>query len=146
VNAAALAARCRELLGPVAGPVVVVAPGVPALAGALAVGLTIAADGAAATGAVVAFLRTPARPAERQRTLRELQSRLEADAPLVLVDHNQPRARWHRVLATLALAAARVGPARGRYPAARELAAIGFRVERLVLAAGERVQLVRARR
>jgi hypothetical protein len=37
-------------------------------------------------------------------------------------------------------------PSRARYPAARELAALGFAVERLRLACGERVQLVVARR
>jgi len=144
VSAARLAARCLELLGPVTGPVAVVAPRAAHLRTALAARLA-SADGTPAA-AVVAFLGTPARPADRQRALRELQSRLLPDATLVLVDHNQPRAMWRRVLATVALVATGLGAARGRYPAARELAALGFRIERLTLAAGERVQLVRARR
>lgn len=146
MTAARLAARCVDLLGPVAGPVAVVAPRAPALADALAARLTVAAGTATAAAAVVAFLRMPARPAERQRTLRDLQARLDTHAPLVLVDHNQPRRPWRRVLATLALAAARLGAARGRYPAARELAALGFRIDCLALDAGERIQLVLARR
>jgi len=146
VNAARLAARCVELLGPVAGPVAVVAPRVPALADALAARVTLAAGTAAPAAAVVAFLRMPARPAERQWTLRDLQARLDAHAPLLLVDHNQPRRWGRRLLATLALAGARLGPARGRYPAARELAALGFRIDRLALDAGERIQLVLGRR
>jgi len=64
----------------------------------------------------------------------------------VLVDHNQPRVLWRRGLGILALAAARCAPSRARYPAARELAALGFAVERLRLACGERVQLVLFRR
>ena len=48
-----------------------------------------------------------------------------------------------RLAAALAL---RLPPARARYPAARELGALGLAVERLWLDGGERVQLVRARR
>jgi hypothetical protein len=64
----------------------------------------------------------------------------------VLVDHNQPRRRPARLLAWVRLRLAGLSASRGRYPAARELAALGFDVERLQLACGERVQLVRARR
>jgi hypothetical protein len=54
---------------------------------------------------------------------------------------------WLRRLAAHAALAARgLGTARARCPAARELAALGFAIERLRLAAGERVQLVAARR
>ena len=144
MSAARLAARCLELLGPVVGPVAIVAPRASRLRTALASHVGPAAG--APVAAVVAFLGAPARPADRQRALRDLQTRLPADATLVLVDHNQPRAAWRRVLASLALLATGLSAARGRYPAARELAALGFRVERLSLAAGERVQLVRARR
>jgi len=144
VSAARLAARCLELLGPVVGPVAVVAPRAARLRAALTARVAPAAG--APVAAVVAFLGAPARPADRQRALRELQTRLPADAAVVLVDHNQPRAAWRRVLASLVLVVTGLGAARGRYPAARELAALGFRIERLTLAAGERVQLVRARR
>jgi hypothetical protein len=65
---------------------------------------------------------------------------------LVVVDHNQPRACWRRVVGTALLAARGIPPARARHPVAREVAAHGFAVERLRLAAGERVQLVLARR
>src|SRR5206468_890134 len=126
--------------------VVVVAPHAARLRAALAARLAPPVGAGAPVAAVVAFLGLPARPAARQRTLRDLQTRLPLDAPLVLVDHNQPRAAWRRALATLTLAGARLGPARGRYPAARELAALGFRVDRLALVPGERVQLVLARR
>ena len=65
---------------------------------------------------------------------------------LLRSDHNQPRVLWRRGLGIVVLAAARFPPSRARYPAARELAALGFAVERLRLACGERVQLVLARR
>ena len=143
---ARLAARTLALLGPVAGPVAIVAPRPPGLAAALAAAVRVARDGEPPAAAVVGFLQTTACPGERQALLRSLQARLPAGAPLVLVDHNQPRAWWRRVLAAPHLAVSALGPARARYPAARELAALGFGVERLWLACGERVQLVAARR
>jgi len=115
------------------------------VAAALRRGVSGADDGARPAGAVVVFLGTRARPAERQSTLRDLARTLPAGAPLLLVDHNQPRTWWRRAIAVPHRLAARVGAARARYPAARELAAIGFTVERLRLACGERVQLVVAR-
>ena len=139
-----LAARCLELLGPPGGPVAVVAPRAPTLRAALAPWRDPNDDGAPAA-AVVAFLGAPGRPEERQRVLRDLRRRLPAGARLVLVDHNQPRAWWRRILAAPSLVRAGLGPARARYPAARELAALGFQVERLRLAAGERIQLIVAR-
>lgn len=145
MTAGRLAARCVALLGPVAGPVVIVAPRAPGLAAALARRVRVAA--AETPGAaVVVLLRTPARPAERQALLAGLRRRLAPGAPLVLVDHSQPCGRWRRLAARLALARTGLVPARARYPAARELAALGFAVERLRLACGERVQLVAARR
>jgi len=146
VRPARLAARCLTLLGPVAGPVAVACPDAPRLTAALAARVPLAGGAEPPAGAVVAFLGGPARPADRQALLRALEARLPAGAPLVLLDHNQPRACWRRALALGHLAAAGLGPARGRYPAARELAALGFAVERLRLACGERVQLVAARR
>jgi hypothetical protein len=148
VTPARLAARALELLGPVGGAVVVVAPAAAAVRDALSARLAVArdGDGDGAAAAVVVFLRAPARPHERQQVLGALRRRLGEGAPVVVVDHNQPRTAWRRALATLALLASGLGPARARYPAARELAALGFRVERLALASGERVQLVSARR
>jgi hypothetical protein len=116
------------------------------LAAALAAQTPVAGEADAPAGAIVVFLGQRAHPAARQAALRILQRRLPAGAPLVLVDHNQPRARWRRALATIRLAVRGLGPARARYPAARELAALGFAVEQLRLACGERVQLVAARR
>ena len=143
---ARLAARALALLGPVTGPVAVVAPPAGRLAAALAAATAIASDGALPAAGIVSFLGAPAHPADRQAALRALARRLPAGAPLVLVDHNQPRVLWRRGLGIVALAAARLAPSRARYPAARELAALGFTVERLRLACGERVQLVLARR
>jgi len=146
VRAARLAARALALLGPVTGPVAVVSPHSPKLAAALAARLPPLAAGEPPAAAVVVFLGAPARPVDRQQALRAVQTRLPAEAVLVLVDHNQPRAWWRRMLAWPGLAAAGLDARRARYPAARELAALGFTVDRLRLACGERVQLVVARR
>jgi len=143
VSTARLAAQCLALLGPPAGAVAVVAPRAPRLAAALAA-RTPGPD-VAPTAAIVAFLGAVADPVERQALLARLHAQLAPGTPLVLVDHNQPRRWWRRVLALPALAAAGLAPARARYPAARELLALGFKVERLRLACGERVQLVVAR-
>jgi hypothetical protein len=109
-------------------------------------GLRVADLGEPAAAALVSFVgaRTPAEI--RRRTLDAVRGRLVDEAPLVLVDHNQPRQWWRRPLAALLLLGRGLPPARGRYPAARELDAAGFRVESLRLAAGERLQLVLARR
>jgi hypothetical protein len=146
VSPARLAARCVELLGPVAGPVAVAAPQVPRLTAALAARVQLAQATDAPAAAVVAFVGATADPAARQRLLTALGARLPVGGALVLVDHNQPRTWWRRAAALVSLAAAGLGPARARYPAARELAALGFTVERLGLECGERVQLVVARR
>ena len=146
MSAARLAARCLAVLGPVAGPVAVVVPRAPRLRAALATRLPVARDGDGPRAAVVAFLGAPAEPAERRGVLDGLHQSLPANAPLLLVDHNQPRTLLRRTLGWLALATAGLGPSRARYPSARELAARGFTVDRLRLACGERVQLVLARR
>jgi hypothetical protein len=142
--AGGLPARCLELLGPFDGALAVAAPRAPRMASALA--LRAVPSGGAAGAAIVIFLGTRGDSRERRAVLAELGRRLSIGAPLVLVDHNQPRAWWRRALGVVRLAVAGLGPARARYPAARELAAAGFRVERLRLACGERVQLVAARR
>jgi len=145
VSAARLAAHAVALLGTGAEPIAVVGPRAPRVVRALGERARLAADDEAAGAAVVVFLGTVAAPAERQQALRATQRRLPPGAPLLLVDHNQPRVAWRRALALVTLAAAGLAPARARYPAARELAALGFAVERLRLACGERVQLVLAR-
>jgi hypothetical protein len=146
VNAARLAARALELLGSPEGPIAVEAPRASRLAAALAAGRPVATREDAPVAAVVVFVGVPALPSERQAILGRLCERLPAGAPLVVVDHNQPRAPWRRAVALIRLLAAGLPPARARYPAARELVAHGFTVERLRLACGERVQLVVARR
>jgi hypothetical protein len=140
----ALAACSLELLGPLDGSVAVVGHRPRRLAAAIGAHVPIAA-GEAAAAAVVTFLGAGAAPAERQALMALLGRRLPAGAPVVLVDHNQPRTRWGRVLGIAALALRGLGPARARYPVARELAALGLRVERLRLVCGERIQLVAAR-
>lgn len=146
MTAARLARRCIALLGPVAGPVAVAGPGAARLRAALAAEVRVAADDADAGAAVVSFWGAPARAAERRAVLEAVGRRLSPGAPLVVVDHNQPRTVWRRLLALPMLLAARLGPARARYPAARELRTVGFVVDRLRLDDGERMQLVGARR
>jgi hypothetical protein len=147
VSASATAAEALALLAETAGPVLVVgrdAPNWEAVLGAA--GRAVAAPGVAVAAAMVAFTGERGDPEARRRRLGDVRARLVAGAPLVLVDHNQPRQWWRRPLAAALLVARGLPPARGRYPAARELDAAGFRVVRLRLMAGERVQLVLARR
>lgn len=134
------------LLGPVTGPVVVAEPGRWWAARLRVAGLRVAELGEPAAAALVSFAGARTSAELRRRTLEAVRGRLPADAPLVLVDHNQPRQWWRRPLGALLLVARGLPPSRGRYPAARELDAAGFCVERLELAAGERVQVVRAQR
>jgi hypothetical protein len=135
------------LLGPVGGAVVVAEPHGWWAARLRVAGLRVAElSEPVAAAALVSFVgaRTPAEL--RRRTLAAVRVRLSPGAPLVLIDHNQPRQWWRRPIAALLLVARGLPPVRGRYPAARELDAAGFRVECLRLAAGERVQIVLARR
>lgn len=86
-------------------------------------------------------------PEDRASALRNLVGALPPGSVVVVVDHNRPRRRG------AALGAIGRSPwvpgwspaARWRrlaYPTARELQDAGFRVERLRLVAGERVQIV----
>jgi hypothetical protein len=130
VTRARLVAEALALLGPVDGPVAIVERG----------RVTGVRDGETAAATVCVFLGEPADAAARR-------VRLDAAAPrLVVVDHNLPRAWWRRAVGWAALVLRGVGPARAAYPVAREVRDRGFLVERLRLAAGERVQLVVARR
>lgn len=144
MTAARLAAQCVDLLGPVDGPVDV--RGSETLARALATRLPAGRDGDAPVAAVCDFRDEPSGHAPWAARLPALATGLPAGAVLVVVDHNQPRARWRRVLGMIVLAAHGFPPMRARYPTAREIAARGFVVERLHLLDGERLQLVRARR
>ena len=141
---ARLAARCLELLGPLAGPVAVHAPARPRVAAALAAGATVARDGVRPAAAVVVFLGAPVDVEARLTTLRRVHAALASGAPLVVVDHNQPRTWGRRMVAAVALALRGHPPRRARHPSARELQAAGFTVARLRLADGERVQLILA--
>ena len=137
-----LAVAGAALLGRIEGPVIVVAPRVPGLDPALR--MRVAGAGDAAAAAMVVFLWEPADAIARSAVLKRLRDRLSVGAPVVVVDHNQPRRLWRRVLGAATLAARGVAPGRARYRVARELAAAGFTVERLRLLDGERVQCIRA--
>jgi len=144
VTAARLAARCVELLDGVGGPIAVSAP--PDVAAALASRVTVAKDDVPIAGAVCVLLGSPVDPAARAATWTRLAARLAAEAPLVVVDHNQPRTLARRALGVLALAARGLPPERARHPVAREVNGHGFTIERLRLEDGERVQILLARR
>jgi hypothetical protein len=143
VTAARLAARCVELLGTVDGPIAIDAP--VAIRTALAARLPVASDLESAAAAVCVFLGEPIALLARGARLRVLAARMPIDAPLVVIDHNQPRTWWRRAVGAVVLMASGRMPSRARHPVAREVHDHGFVVERLRLAAGERVQLVLAR-
>jgi hypothetical protein len=144
VTSAQLAARCVELLGEIDGPVVVVTS--DGLRAALADRLRVARDDEMPVAAVCAFLGETGEPEARHRRLALLAGRLPPGAPIVVVDHNRPRTWWRRAYAGLGLVLQGLAPGRARHPVARELRDHGFAIERLRLAAGERVQLVVGRR
>jgi hypothetical protein len=135
-----LVTQATALLGD-GGPIVVEPP---AWAARVAATRAVAAPTDAATGALVSFLGARLDAAARTARLDALAARLPSGAPLVVVDHNQPRTWAGRLVGTLVLAVRGFAPARARHPVAREVDAHGFAVERLSLARGERVQLVRA--
>src|SRR5262249_26234913 len=128
------------------GPLAVVGPHAARVAAALPPGTALAGPGVIPAAAIATFLGASAGPAARQTVLASLRSCLLPGAPIVLLDHNQPRAWWRRAVGVAALALRGLPPARARYPGARELAALGLDVECLRLARGERIQLVVARR
>jgi len=143
VTAARLAARCVELLDGVGGPIAVSAP--PDVAAAVAALVPIAHDGAVA-GAVYVLLGTRIDEPARAAAWDALAARLASGAPVVVVDHNQPRKLARRALGLLVLAAQGLPPERARHPVAQEVNGHGFTIERLCLEDGERVQIVLARR
>jgi hypothetical protein len=143
VTPARLAARCVELLGRVDGPIAVTAS--RRVADAVAARVPVAGDGAVA-GAVCVLLGTRVDPPARAAAWDALAARLASGAPLVVVDHNQPRTAWRRALGIAVLACRGLAPSRARHPVAREVHGAEFAVERLRLDDGERVQLVLARR
>ena len=143
MTAARLAARCVEMLDGVGGPIAVVAP--PDVAAALAARVPIEHDGAVA-GAVYVLLGTHIDEPARTAAWDALAARLPSGAPVVVVDHNQPRTLARRALGILALASRGLPPERARHPVAREVNGHGFTIERLRLEDGERVQILLARR
>jgi len=97
------------------------------------------------------FLYDASPPATRRTLLAELVRVLAPAEILVVVDHNRPRSQLAAAVAVVrsprprgATPAARW--ARLAYPAAREVHAAGLVVERIRLAADERVQVITARR
>ena len=105
----------------------------------------------AARAVTVSFVGQPASADARRSALADAVRALAADETLVVVDHNRPRSHL-AALAALVRAPwiPGIAPAarwrRQGHWTARELQDAGFRVERLRLAAGERVQVVFARR
>lgn len=144
MTAARLAARCVELLGTVDGAVAISAAG--PMQTALATRVRAAAPGDPAVAACCVLVGERIDDEARRVRLAALAARLCDGAPLVVVDHNQPRAWWRRVFGALVLLAHGHAPERARHPVARAVQAAGFVVERIRFADGERVQLVVARR
>ena len=106
---------------------------------------------AAADALALSFLGSSATIVERQTALAAAQATLAPDGVLIVIDHNRPRQR------VAALAAPARSPrvpgatlaARWRrlsYLVARETRDAGFKITALRLAAGERVQVVLARK
>jgi hypothetical protein len=144
VTAARLAARCVELLDAPAGAVDLQAAG--PLAAALDASVARAGPPDEPVAAVCDLRGERGVRSARIALLASIAARLPPGAPLVVVDHNRPRAWWRRIAGALCLAARGLPPGRARYPVAEEVRDRGFVIERLRLAAGERVQLVLARR
>ena len=144
MTAARLAARCVELLDGVGGPIAVSAP--PDVAAELSARVAVAPDDAQIAGAVYVLLGTRIDEPARVAAWDTLGARLASGAPVVVVDHNQPRTLARRALGVLALAARGLPPKRARHPVAREVNGHGFTIERLRLEDGERVQILLARR
>ena len=95
---------------------------------------------------VLSLLQEPGIPARRGEILAAAADRLVPTGHVLVIDHNRPR-RWRaRLPATVSLWWRGLSADRGTYPTAREIAANGFEVERLLLGRGERVQVVVARR
>ena len=140
MTAARLAARCVDLLGAIAGPLAIVAS--PTVRAAISVCHPVAEDGVAAGICVL----TGEPVARRGVVLDAMAARLPEGAPLVVVDYNQPRTWWRRVIGAVTLALHGHSPARAREPVARDVQTHGFTVERLCLEDGERLQLIVARR
>lgn len=141
----ALGGAVVALLPPGGGPVAVAGTDAAAWREVLARAGFAPADEGPVAAAVVSFLGERADAAARRATLGRVGTRLAAAGRLVVVDHNRPRRAAARLRALPTLWRRALGAARARYPTAREVAASGFAVERLRLAAGERVQLVVAR-
>lgn len=95
---------------------------------------------------VVSFLQERGVPARRADVLMAVADRLVPTGHVLVIDHNRPRRRFARLGATLALWSRGMPLRRAAYPTAREIAARGYDILRLVLGRGERVQVVLARR
>lgn len=106
--------------------------------------------GTAAAWTLVSFVSADPSTDARRIALADAARRLPEGGTVVVMDHNRPRSRL-AALAALARSPALPGVApaarwrRQGHPTAREVQDAGFRVDRLRLVAGERVQLVFAR-
>jgi hypothetical protein len=147
VTAGRVRAHAVSLLGRADGSALVLGRDAPAWRQALAAaGWSPPAGAEPVAAVVVTFLGEREDGTARRERLAAAGARLRPGAPLLLVDHNQPRRWWRRVPGWVSLAVRGLPPARARVLAARQLDAAGFQVDCLRLAAGERVQLVLARR
>lgn len=86
-------------------------------------------------------------PDERQRVFASLATALSPGRVLIVADHNRPRRFVDALVAVVASPRVPGSTLRERWkrlgrPTAREVQGAGFRVEKLRLAAGERVQIV----
>jgi SAM-dependent methyltransferase len=109
------------------------------------------APGSAFFHLVLSVVGHAAPSVERVRVLARIGEVLTPEGTLVVVDHNRPRrsvAAFRAVLGAPRVPGA--SPARRwrrlAHPTAREVQGAGFRVDRLRFAAGERIQIVIAKR
>ena len=90
-------------------------------------------------------------PDERRRVFASLAAALNPGRVLIVADHNRPRRLTDALVAVVAAPRVPGSTPRERWkrlgrPTAREVQTAGFRVEKLRLVAGERVQIVVATR
>jgi hypothetical protein len=144
VNAAEAA---LALLGPLDGPVVVAEPGAWWAARVRVAGLRTAdLVEPTAAAALVSFVGARTPPALRRPHARRVARAAPVGAPLVLVDHNQPRQWWRRPLACCCCAVARLAPSGRGIPRRASSTHPAFGSSNCGWRDGERVQVVLARR
>lgn len=95
---------------------------------------------------LLSLLRERGHRERRREILTAAAGRLAPAGRLLVIDHNRPRRLLARIPAVLMLWWHGHRARRAAHPTAREIAANGFVVERLLLGRGERIQVVQARR